>query len=143
MNSEPSFIMQENSQKSASLVEAIIKNEEGKILLLKRSDVNIFYKGKWQLPGGKVDFGENMTVAIQRELKEETNCGCKNLVLEKVFSFYQEFNGFSGTHFLMIFNCDLVGDLKLSEDHDEYAYFSINEIKKLHLAPNSKKAIFE
>ena len=43
----------------------------------------------------------------------------------------------------MIFSCELFGKLKLSEDHLEYNYFSIEEIKKLKLAPISKKALFE
>jgi len=135
--------MQKNSKKTAFLVEAIVRDKSGKILLLKRSGVNKFYKGLWQLPGGKVDAGENVTHAIKRELKEETNCNNKNLVFEKVFSFNQEFNGFKGKAVLMVFSCGLVGKLKLSEDHLEHNYFSIEEIKKLKLAPNSKKAIFE
>ena len=134
--------MQKNSQ-IPFLVEAITRNKSGKILLLKRSGINNFYKDMWQLPGGKVDKGENVTNAIKRELKEETNCNNNNLVFEKVFLFNQKFNEFKGKHLLMVFSCKLVGKLKLSEDHVEYNYFSLDEIKSLKLAPISKKALFE
>ena len=45
---------QKSMRNSISVVEAIIKNKEGKVLLLKRSKSNKFFVGKWQLPGGKV-----------------------------------------------------------------------------------------
>ncbi len=50
-------------------VGAVIVNE-GKILLEKRS--NEPSKGKWTIPGGLVDLGENIEQAVIRETKEET-----------------------------------------------------------------------
>ena len=51
-------------------VAAIIKNEEGKILLTRRN-VEPF-KGQWCLPGGQIDEFENTRDAAVREAKEET-----------------------------------------------------------------------
>lgn len=48
----------------------IVKNKEGKILLLKRSGTG-WMDGQWGLPGGKVDHGETMKQAAVREAKEE------------------------------------------------------------------------
>jgi 8-oxo-dGTP diphosphatase len=126
----------------ASVVEAIITDASGKILLLKRSEKNTFFKGLWQLAGGKVEFGENIETALKREIFEETGCECIDCKLEKVFSFDDGFNGFKGTLFLMVFNCKVLGKLKLSEDHVEFGFFDIEEIKKMDLTPISKKAIF-
>ncbi len=126
----------------ASVVEAIIKDKNGRILLLKRSKENTFFVGKWQLPGGKVDFGENVQHAIKREIFEETGCICSNARLKKVYSFSEEFNGFSGTLFLMVFKAEISGKLCLSKDHIDYKFFKIQEIKKSTLTPVSKKAIF-
>lgn len=40
---------------------------DGRIVLIRRRD-----DGRWALPGGIVDWGENIPDTIQRELKEET-----------------------------------------------------------------------
>ena len=40
---------------------------DGRIVLIQRSD-----SGKWGLPGGMVDWGEDIPTATVRELKEET-----------------------------------------------------------------------
>ena len=40
---------------------------DGRIVLIQRSD-----SGKWGLPGGMVDWGEDIPAATIRELKEET-----------------------------------------------------------------------
>jgi 8-oxo-dGTP diphosphatase len=53
-------------------VRAVIYDESGRILLLKRSMRSMNYPGKWELPGGKVDPGERFDKAILREVKEET-----------------------------------------------------------------------
>lgn len=41
--------------------------EDGQIVLVKRQD-----NGLWSLPGGMVDWGENIQHSIKRELHEET-----------------------------------------------------------------------
>ncbi len=124
------------------IVEAISKNEKGELLLLKRSGKNTYFKGLWQLPGGKVDFGENVQEAITREIKEETGSVCSFPKISKVFSFNQEFNGFKGKVFLMVFDCEPIKKVVLSEDHVEFNFFSLKEIKKIPLTPISKKSIF-
>ncbi len=40
---------------------------DGRIVLIQRSD-----SGKWGLPGGMIDWGEDIPTAAGRELKEET-----------------------------------------------------------------------
>ncbi|MBL4906373.1 MAG: NUDIX domain-containing protein [Sneathiella sp.] len=48
---------------------ALITNEKGEILLVKR--LREPEAGFWGFPGGKVDFGETIEAAICREIKEE------------------------------------------------------------------------
>ena len=40
---------------------------DGRIVLIRRRD-----NGRWALPGGMVDWGENITTTVRRELAEET-----------------------------------------------------------------------
>lgn len=49
-------------------VAAIIFNTEGQILLQYRKDV-----GQWCIISGHVEYGESITEAVLREIKEETN----------------------------------------------------------------------
>jgi 8-oxo-dGTP pyrophosphatase MutT (NUDIX family) len=55
---------------------AIVKNEEGKILFLKRANDKVIAPGKYCLPGGHIDEDETIEEAGLRELKEEAGlCG--------------------------------------------------------------------
>jgi 8-oxo-dGTP diphosphatase len=46
--------------------------DDGKILLLKRLESKRFLPGYYDVPGGKVEEGEDPNLAVLRELKEET-----------------------------------------------------------------------
>lgn len=52
-------------------VGGFIQNNEGKFLVVKRSDTDEFMAGKWELPGGGVDGEETPQKALIREIKEE------------------------------------------------------------------------
>ncbi|MBT4870849.1 MAG: NUDIX domain-containing protein [Candidatus Diapherotrites archaeon] len=127
---------------SISVVEAIIKDKSGKILLLKRSKNNHYYLGKWQLPGGKVEFGEDIQKAIKREIYEETGIKYFGIQLGKVFSLKSIFDGKKSNVFLMVFEGELKGKIILSNEHSQAKFVSMNSIKKASLCPLSKKALF-
>jgi len=46
--------------------------QDGKFFAAKRSESEKFLPGFWELVGGKVAFGEELTDALVREFKEET-----------------------------------------------------------------------
>lgn len=54
-------------------VKALIQNKKGEILLIKRSNK---YKGcigeVWDIPGGRIEFGEEPIDGLKREVMEET-----------------------------------------------------------------------
>ena len=50
----------------------IVRNKKNEILLGYRKNINLGYH-TWGLPGGKLDFGEELKDCAVRELKEETN----------------------------------------------------------------------
>jgi len=62
---------------------AVIIND-GKIALIKRG--NEPSKGKWTIPGGLVELGENLEHAVIRETKEETGLDVNNPSLVDVVS---------------------------------------------------------
>ena len=54
-------------------VGALIFNKDGKVSLSKRGPKARNESGKWDFPGGSVEFGENLQDALKREIKEEFN----------------------------------------------------------------------
>lgn len=52
-------------------VGAFILNRKGELFLSKRSQKARNERGKWEAPGGAVDFGERREDAVIREVKEE------------------------------------------------------------------------
>ena len=52
-------------------VKALIKNEEGKVLVLKQSDPTISGTNQYHPPGGIIEFGETVVECVAREVHEE------------------------------------------------------------------------
>ena len=52
---------------------AVIRREDGRILLLKRRESEKVYPGFYAFPGGKVEGNETISEALVKEVKEE--CG--------------------------------------------------------------------
>lgn len=50
---------------------AVVVGKDGKILLAKRGSKARNEHGKWEFPGGGIEFGDTMAETIKRELKEE------------------------------------------------------------------------
>lgn len=65
----------------------LVKNEEDKILFIKRL-------GKWDLPKGKIEKGESLENAALREIKEETGLNVNlDKFLDTTYHIYKERNG--------------------------------------------------
>lgn len=52
-------------------VGAAIFNNDGRLFLTLRGKKAKNERGKWEIPGGSVEFGETLEDAIKREIKEE------------------------------------------------------------------------
>ena len=53
-------------------VKALVRDGEGRCLIIRRSSASKHNAGGWDLPGGKVDAGEAPDAALVREVAEET-----------------------------------------------------------------------
>jgi len=65
-------------------VGAMIFNDREKVFLAKRGPKARNEAGKWDFPGGSVEFGETVENAIKREIKEEFDINIEILELLEV-----------------------------------------------------------
>lgn len=126
-------------------VDAIIQNEEGKILLIQRASKSDSHPSFWGLIGGWVEDGETAEEAIVRECAEEIG------VMIEVISFTGKYYDGKGVHpyktrFALPHFCKIVeGEPKVNqpEEIQDVRWFSLEEIKQLDLAYDHKKMIFD
>jgi len=76
----------------------IFDASRNKVLLLKKKTDQKIGPGAWLLPGGTVEFGEDIEVALIREMKEETNLDIRSLELLVTKKMFIE-----GTHWLGLY----------------------------------------
>jgi 8-oxo-dGTP pyrophosphatase MutT (NUDIX family) len=67
-------------------IKGLIKNKDGKYLLLKSSLRNhtVDTKPYWDIPGGRVEEGNDVLTTLQREIEEET--GITEIINHEFFS---------------------------------------------------------
>ena len=100
-------------------VVAVIVDEEGRVLLTKRSIPP--FQGEWVMPGGKIDLGEPIIEALKREVWEEV--GLEVQVGELIDIFEHVTPGSDNYHFIIIYYCctPLYCDINHNRDEVEEA----------------------
>ena len=115
---------------------AVVVNDEGKILLQRRSDNDL-----WALPGGTMEIGESIGETVIREVKEETGFDVQLESLVGVYSNPKHIIAFSDgevrQQFSICFACRIVGGrLQGSDESSEVNFFFPQEIEQLHMHPS-------
>jgi ADP-ribose pyrophosphatase YjhB (NUDIX family) len=116
---------------------------DGKMLLEKRK--NDPGKGRWSVPGGVVELGENVTQTVIREVKEETGLDVAEPEhIDVVDQITRDENGRIKYHFVIIdYLVDLKGGtLKAASDADELEWVSLDDVEKCDLT-GTFRAFFE
>ena len=80
-------------------VVAVIIDEQERILLTRRSIPP--FKNKWVMPGGKIELGEPITVALRREVDEEVGLDVEVGSLIDVFEHVTP--GEENCHYIILF----------------------------------------
>ena len=119
-------------------VRGIIKNDDGKILLLKRHPKSRTDPKKWELPGGKLEAGEFFTDGLIREIKEETSLECSvGDFAEAVQNDYPH----KRTVQLIMYLDNVKGDVEISDEHTDWMWASMDEIINLEISTSLKKVL--
>jgi len=115
----------------------------GKLLLIKRGAQP--GQGKWSIPGGLVELGENVQDAMIREVKEEVGLDVEAVKLMDVFdSVTLDEKGRIQYHFVVVnFLVRILGgSLQTADDVLEAKWVPIDEVKDYNLT-KSFRAFFE
>lgn len=114
------------------LASVILRNRKGEVLLIRRGENNKTYKGFWQLPEGKIEFGEQAIDTIKREVKEEL--GFK-VISAQIFTANSCLVTYSNVdyHVLrIVFLADWKGkDPVLDTEHDIFCWYTLDKALKL------------
>ncbi len=110
-------------------VRAIIKQGD-KILLLRRHGGTPEFEGLYELPGGKVDFGQDPKAALQREVTEETGLEILTMQLSDVYSSLDTAD-LQKQYISLVFWVSVQSGsrIKLSGEHNKYSWKQLSEIQ--------------
>ena len=107
---------------------------EGKILLLKVRSKSSHDAEKWEIPGGKVKKGEFFDQALKREFMEETgleiNIDSLYNVIQNDYIACKTSEKVKSIQLIMKVSSK-TDEVKISEEHDDYRWFSKEELKEL------------
>lgn len=114
--------------------------EQNKILILKRHPNSRTNANCWELVGGKVDPGEDFDKALIREFGEETSLKIK---IGDLIGAVQEDFPYKRT-VALVMNVELIsGEIKISDEHTDWKWATMDEIKELKLSGWFKKLLIE
>lgn len=106
-------------------VKALFTKDDA-VFMLKSPD------GKWELPGGKIDFGELPKDTLKRELKEEL--GVDKFKIGPVINVFDIKVKYKTTNYqfiVIVLKCEAdLSKIKMSDEHIESKLIKLDQIKK-------------
>lgn len=117
------------------VLRALLRDAQGKILLMQRSANSLNQPGAWELPGGKPDLGEDIDTALRREMKEETGF---NVELMEVIG-HGQWEKQDVRMAYLIFSARISGGtFQQSFEHDDHVWVSDEQVLSYNLSPQLK-----
>ncbi len=119
-------------------VKAAIKDDDGRVLLLREKD------GSWELPGGGLEHGEDARTALARETAEETGLTVDWMSRqpETFWAIKKDVGSPVLTWFaFVVYEAKVSGEFRpdpTGDEAQEAKYFSQAEAKELKLHDNTK-----
>lgn len=104
-----------------------------KVFLPKRASTKKVLPGVFEIPGGHIDYGEDLVTGLKREILEEFGM---NITVGEPFAAFTYLNDVKKSHSVEIIYfaqfTDPIENIQLApEDHSEYVWIAADEIDKV------------
>lgn len=116
-------------------VKALIKNDKGQYLFLRRSErMEAETEPHWDIPGGRIDPTERLEQALAREIAEETNLTLSGV--PQLIAAQDILVPAKDLHVVRLtYVANAHGEIAVSDEHQEYAWMTQDEALASHLDP--------
>lgn len=114
---------------------------EGRVLLIRRGKQPLY--GRWVVPGGTVELGEQLGEALVREMKEETGLEVEPVELLTVFDRIERDDDRVLYHYVIVdYLCRLcAGEARAGSDALELAWAAPGELERYDLPPKALEVV--
>ncbi len=107
------------------------REEDGQLLLIRRSPDDVSNAGLWEAPGGKVEIGQDLVEALEIEVRQETGyliqvthplCTVESRMIPS--------GKYRGHLYLALFSVSRIvgGTFALSHEHSEHAWVTYKQM---------------
>lgn len=135
--------MNEESRKQFLIVKGIVLNDKGEILFVRRKrEWHAEAHGKWEFPGGKINFNEKPEDAVIREIKEESGYDAAVTgMIPTMLSAKWDYPDKESQQLLVCYTCELTGGGPVLADSgvSEIRWFNLSAAMKLDSLPGTKE----
>jgi len=123
------------------VVKIIVYNNDGMVLVLRRRTSSRVFPGMWDLPGGKIEFGEQFRDTVIREVAEETG-----LTVEPSGQPKYGWTGIVrdlGVQYLgyLFVTKYIGGNITLSPEHTDYKWITCADVEQLNMPQDFKNIL--
>ncbi len=129
-----------------SVATSLLLNNEGKLLILKRSNRVKTYKEFWGGVAGYVEKNETPIETAYKEIKEEVGLKKEDIYLKKkldpiTISDNYENKRYEWKIFVFLFELSKKSDIKIDWEHSEYKWIKPSEIINYKTVPHLKEIV--
>ena len=121
-----------NAKPYAFSCKAVVRDAQGRCLLLRRSAASKHNAGRWDLPGGKLDPAEDPGQALLREIREETGLAVQ---LVRVAGATESELPNKKVAYLIFEAATPTAGVTLSSEHDAYEWTDARRLLQYDLCP--------
>lgn len=107
-------------------LKAVVLNSKNEMLLIQRSAGNTV-AGKWDIPGGRMSFGESLNEALAREVREESGLEVEAIgTVLSVCTFMRDVSASNQIVRITFAVRAMEGEIMLSDEHQAYEWVPLD-----------------